>query len=224
MKKPRFLLLFLTLSMQSQWIRPFAGVSKYLVNDFKEYGYIDIMVGTELKVFNFFKPEIQFSLKTGDLEESSSYNENGIPLDINYRKVSSYNLSFSPKFIIWPSPKKSEDYYESDIGHIHVLPTYTLSKSEATSEYYFYNLGNKLPVKVENQKVTNIQHSFGIAIGIDIYMSDKDYSSLALNLYYNGFNFDESLNKLKHNRVVFSTKETIGIGAVYYFSFKKKNR
>ena len=216
------MLLFCTLSMQSQRLRPFAGVSFYSMYDFKDYYYIDIMLGRELKVFNFLKPEIQFSLKTGDLRESSNYNDKGIPIDVNYRKASSYNLSFSPKFIIWPSPKKSEDYYESDIGHIHILPTYTISKSEATSDYVFYNLGNKSPVIFDTQTETSIQHTFGIAVGIDIYMSDKDYSSLAFNIYYNGFTFDESLNKLNHNKDVFSTKASIGAGVVYYFSFKKK--
>jgi len=66
------------------------------------------------------------------------------------------------------------------------------------------------------------RHSLGIGLGLDIYVSDNNSSSVELILYYQGIELGNTLSELKFSTTNYSTKDVLGLGITYYIGTKNK--
>lgn len=210
------LLLVSSLSVNAQRVRLFAGGSAYLDNDFLNSTFVEIKVGSELKINRIIKPEIELSGFLGGIEDDISRNDQGVATEIFTRAVSALNFSFCPK-IYFGSTNNSVGS-----GHFQILPRYSISKIEARGNLFTINQSNPSSSTSEKEILTEWQHSLGIGLGIDFGISHKNYDSLSLNLYYNGVDMGNALSNLKHSGGKFATNNVLGFGINYYFSFKKR--
>lgn len=211
-----FLFLVVSLSTNAQRVRTFTGLGAYLDNDFKNSTFLEAKIGTEFKITYFLKPEIEINYQVGALHDIEIHDSQGNLSNFFVKKVSAVNYGFCPKLSIGDSDN------EKGTGHFLILPKYTISKIEARGNYTTINQSNLSKSIEEKEIITKWEHSFGIGIGIDVGVSNN-YDTLALNLYYNGIDMGSALNSLKHNGTIkFSTKNVIGFGINYYFSFKKR--
>lgn len=213
-----FLLILFSLNSNAQNIRGIAGISAYLDNDFQKSAFIEAGAGLELKINRFIKPEVGFSYFTGTLENDITRNSQGIAIDVLEKKASAINFSFTPKICL-----SSSEVTAGDVS-FQILPVYNISKVEAQGNYTIINQSNTSGSVSKKETISQWQHSIGIGLGIDIALSDKNFDSLSINLYYNGVNMGEVLTDLNHNEATYSTDNVFGFGVKYYFGFiKKKN-
>ena len=86
-----------------------------------------------------------------------------------------------------------------------------------------YNTKNILIPVSETERYSEIRHSLGIGIGIYVNLSEKTSDALALNLYYMGIDFGNSLSNLNFSQgSSYRTKDVLVLGINYYFGFVKK--
>ena len=86
-----------------------------------------------------------------------------------------------------------------------------------------YNTKNILIPVSETERYSEIRHSLGIGIGIYVNLSEKTSDAIALNLYYMGIDFGNSLSNLNFSQGSrYRTKDVLGLGINYYFGFVKK--
>ncbi|MFW0739971.1 hypothetical protein [Flavobacterium sp. T12S277] len=211
-----FTLILVSLISNAQRVRGIVGISAYLDSDYQKSAFIEVGPGLEVKINRFFKPEVGISYFIGTLEEDVNRNEQGIAIDVLAKKASALNFSLTPKICLCSS--------EITAGNvsIQILPVYNISKVEAEGNYTLVNQSNIVNSVSKKQIMTQWQHSLGIGLGIDIVLSDKNYDSLAINLYYNGVNMGEVLTGLDHNNATYSTNDVFGFGIKYYLGFNKK--
>lgn len=211
-----FLLLAICLQVNAQRLRANAGLAGYLESDFKNSAFLEVKGGMEVKVNRFFKPEIGISYFAGSLEDDINRNSQGAAIDILSKKASAVNFSLIPKICLG-NP-------ESIAGEIsfQILPKYNISRVEAQGNYILINQNNPSSSPSEKETISQWRHSFGIGLGIDIILSDKNYDSLSVNVFYNGVNMGKALTDLKHNDATYSTNNVLGVGFDYYFGFEKK--
>ena len=211
-----FLLFVVSLSTNAQRVRAFTGLGVCLDNDFNNSTFLEAKIGTEFKITSFLKPEIEINYQIGALQDVEIRDSQGNLSNFFVKKVSSINYGFCSKISIGDSDN------EKGTGHFLILPRYSISKIEAAGNYTTINQSNLSKSIEEKEIITKWEHSLGIGIGIDVGVSNN-YDILALNLYYNGIDMGNALNSLKHNGTAkFSTKNVIGFGINYYFSFKKR--
>jgi opacity protein-like surface antigen len=211
-----FSFILFSLNSNAQKIRGITGISAYLDSDFKKSAFIEVGGGLEFKINRLIKPEVGFSYFVGTLENDITRNPQGVAIDILEKKASAINFSFTPKICLSSS--------EDDAGDIsfQILPVYNISKVEAEGNYTIINQSNPSSSVSKKEMISQWQHSLGIGLGIDIALSDKNFDSLAINLYYNGVNMGKVLTALGHNDATYSTNNVFGFGVKYYFGFNKK--
>ncbi|MBF7093447.1 hypothetical protein IUY40_18095 [Flavobacterium sp. ALJ2] len=205
-----------SVSILAQRVRPFIGGIVYLHGDFEKSTFGNFSLGSEIKVVKFFRAEIEVSYMFGRLEDAVSRDEKGITMSVSEKSASAMNYSFCPKIVIGD--------YEEDSGYIQILPRYTFSRIEAKKELTSRNPADlSKPIK-ERKNASDTQHSLGIGVGY-IYNFPGEYqNSIGFNLYYNGVDLGNALNKLKTNpdSYNYSTKDVIGFGINFYLGLKKK--
>lgn len=206
----------ISLSINAQWVRGFVGGAVYLDKDFTNSTFIGGEGGAEFRISHLFKPEIGVSFLAGALEDAITRNDQGIITNTYRRTVSAFDYSFCPKIVLGSADN------EVGVGHFQIAPKYFISKIEARGNFSTINQSNPSKSISEKEKVVEWQHSLGIGIGIDFAVSHKNYDSLSLNLYYQGIDLGNTLTSLKHSESKFSTKDVLGFGINYYFSFKKR--
>jgi hypothetical protein len=211
-------LLISSFSINAQRIRPFVGGAAYLHTDFEKSSFGNLCLGSEYRITNFLRPEIEISYMYGTLETKSDLDEQGLTQSILDRSATALNYSFCPKIVLG-------DHEDDTSGHLQILPKYTISKIEAKRTLSSRNPNNLSNPIVEKERVTDLQHSLGIGIGLTIGFSEEYSNTLAINLYYNGINLGTALNKLKHNgSYEFNTQDVLGLGVNFYLGFKKKKQ
>ena len=205
-----FALFAISFGTHAQLVRPFMGVSLYLQWDFEKSKYAGVNAGTEFKVTSYFMPELECSYYFGSIEDASKYK-----IDTNFtqtewyvRSVSSLNFSFCPKICLGNK--------NDGTNYLVILPRYTLSRINANGSFSNYNESNNIVVADEFQ--TDIQHSLGLGVGINVFLSNETSSSLCLILYYNGVNMGKVINELDHSSgYEFNSNGVLGAGLNYYF-------
>lgn len=211
-----FLLVVFSLHANAQKVRGIAAISAYLDSDFQKSAFLEVGGGLEFKINRFIKPEVGFSYFIGTLENDVTRNSQGVAIDILEKKASAINFSFTPKICL-----SSSENTAGDIS-FQILPVYNISKVEAEGNYTIINQSNTSNSVSKKEIISEWQHSLGIGLGIDIALSDKNFDSLAINLYYNGVNMGKVLTSLSHNDATYSTNNVFGFGVKYYFGFNKK--
>lgn len=211
-----FSLIVFSLHCNAQKVRGIAGLSAYLDSDFQKSAFIEVGGGLEFKINRFIKPEVGFSYFIGTLENDITRNSQGVAIDVLEKKASAINFSFTPKICL-----SSPEVNAGDVS-FQILPVYNISKVEAEGNYTIINQSNTSSSVSKKEIISQWQHSFGIGLGIDIALSDQNFDSLAVNLYYNGVNMGEVLTDLNHNNAIYRTDNVFGFGVKYYFSFNKK--
>jgi hypothetical protein len=208
-----FVLFALSLNVKAQTVRGFAGISTYLQWDFEKSSYYGVNAGTEFKITSYFMPELECSYFLGNIEDASLYNDELIQTSYYTRSVSSLNFSFCPKIAL--GNKKD------GAGFLVILPRYTFSQIEANGNLITLNENSTYIKSSELKK--NTQHSFGLAIGYDLGISNEHSNSLCLILYYSGVNLGKVINEMEHSSgYEINDKGVLGAGLNFYFSFKKK--
>lgn len=205
-----------SLCATAQRVRPFAGFSLYLDKEFKESGYGGINAGAEFKVYKHFKPEIEINLLFGSLQNKTIRDNLGNDTNLFVRSVSAINFSLSPKICFG-------DIYEDD-SYFFIQPKYNISRVEANGSNFIIDKINPLKSVEEKDNYLEWRHSLGIGVGFDIGVSDKNSSSVAVSLYYQGINMGNALSKLKFRTSSYSTKDVLGLGITYYIGVKNKEK
>lgn len=215
------LILFLTIvfNCNAQRIRPFVGSIVFLDKDFKNSLFVGFNGGVEFNMVSFFKPELEISCFLGAIEDVEIQDNTGNISEIFLRNAYALNFSVTPKIDLGSSSTNSE----VAMVHFQILPKYTISKNEGRGNYTIINQNNPSKSLVEREVVTEWQHSIGIGIGLHFPVSHKNHNSISLNLYYNGIDLGDALNKLNHRgNYEFNTKNVMGLGMNYFFGLKKK--
>lgn len=209
-----FLLLLISTSLNAQ-VRAFVGASYFRHTDFEANGYVEGLAGLEVKVFKFLKPELAVSYYFGRLQDNTKIDALGNVISIGETKAEALNFSFVPKICISCGESSAGD------GLFQIMPRYSISKIEAQEKFTTVNQNNPSQSITNKQTVTEWQHSIGIGVGVDIMLSDKNYDSLAINLYYTGIDMGKAINQVERTNTRYDSR-TLGAGMNYYFGFKKK--
>ncbi len=214
--KMKNILIFLLLSLgtNAQKIRPLFGVSYYIDSSFEKSAFRDIKLGVEYELAYFSRPEIEVNYMFGDLETYTNRDNTGLLISEYSKNVSAINYSFCPKIILG---NKSRDNF----GYLHILPKYTYSNIEANSSIVYIDPSNLNKYVEKKERTSNNRHSFGIGLGCVLDFSEDNTQSCAFNIYFNNLDLGSVLNMPGEN-YRYSTKDVIGFGVNYYYSFKKK--
>lgn len=216
MKKSIYYFLLILFSAYSNaQVRGFVDLSLYRNTDFQGSGYIEGGLGLEVKVYKFFKPELSVTYYYGSLEDYNKLNDVGNITSVSKVDAGALNFGFTPKICI------SCGEYGAGDALLQILPRYNISRIEARQDYTTFTQNNPAQSKTQTEIVTAWQQSVGIGIGVDIILSDKNYDSLAVNLYYTGVNMGKALSEVESSNTRYDSR-TLGFGMNYYFGFKKK--
>lgn len=210
-----FLALF-CINSNAQQIRAFAELSSYLDSEFQRSTFVEAGGGLEVKVNRFIKPEIGVSYFFGDFEDGINRDNQGTLVDVLSNRVSALNFNLTPKIYFCSAEFSAGDVF------FQILPRYNISKVQVDRTFTVINQSNPSNSVSKKQTASEWQHSLGIGVGIDIILSDENYDSLAINLYYNGVDMGKLVTDLSQNNTKYSTNNTLGLGLNYYFGFKKK--
>lgn len=210
-----FLLLFL-IKGNAQHARAFINLSCYSHSDFKGNIFAEVGAGTEVKVHRLFKPEVGISCFAGNLEDyTSKLDEQGNALDLRISKANAVNLNFTPKISLFAKEASAGDVF------LQILPRFNLAKITAERSYTVVDQNKPSQYVTTTKRISEWQSSFGIGLGLDIVLSDKNYDSLSINVYYNGVDMGKALIEVNNSTSRVDTK-TVGAGVSYYKGFEKK--
>ena len=210
-----FLLILFSAHLNAQ-VRGSIDLGLYRHTDFQGSGYIQGGLGLEVQAYKFLKPEFGVSYYYGRLEDYNKLDAVGNITNISQIKASALNFGFAPKICL-----SCGEYSAGDVL-LQILPIYNISKIEAQQNYTTINQNNPSQSKTQKDIVTEWQQSVGIGFGIDIILSDKNYDSLAVNLYYTGVNMGKAIGEVESTETRYDSR-TLGLGLNYYFGFKKKD-
>lgn len=208
-KKIIFLLLF-SIAANAQLARPFVDVSVNRESLSGNNTIFNCGLGIEFRILRFISPEISAGFSLKNEIEKASFDSNNILNGYSFSKANSINFSFCPKILIYT---EEENHYS-----ISILPKYSFSKINASIDYAtVQNLEIVLPFKNEIAS-TNV-HSFTIGVGFNINLDKEMQQTLAFNLYLNNIDFGKALNQFEKLNNSVNTKNYLGFGLIYYFSF-----
>ncbi|MEP6929777.1 MAG: outer membrane beta-barrel protein [Flavobacterium sp.] len=210
-----FLVVLFCIKSNAQHVRAYAGSAAYRHTDFNGNIFGEVGAGVEVKIHRFFKPEIGVSYFFGNLQESTNVDAVGNVLNKTNKEVSAINYNVTPKIALYSSEAGAGDVF------LQILPRYNISKIQAERFYTIINQTNPANSVTKKETLTQWQQSFGIGVGLDIVLSDKNYDSLAINVYYNGINLGKPLTDISNNNTNYDTR-TLGMGFSYYLGFEKK--
>lgn len=180
---------------------------------FEKTGYASINLGLEFKISQYIQPELNIRYFLGSLPDSNVFdNENRIKQSL-IRTVNAKNLSFCPKFLL----NNNEDSIM-----FQIIPSYNITNVVANGTLFKINNTNTGLNEVDSDEFKETIHSIGIGIGIIIDLDEDSFQSLALNLHYNNIEIGNALSNLKLDTRKYNTRQDIGFGMKYYFSFRKK--
>lgn len=210
-----FLVILLSTHLNAQ-VRASIDLGLYRHTDFQGSGYIQGGLGLEVQAYKFLKPEFSVSYYYGRLEDYNKLDAVGNITNISQVKASALNFGFTPKICL-----SCGEYSAGDVL-LQILPIYNISRIEAQQNYLTVTQSYPSQSKTEKDIVTEWQQSVGIGLGIDIILSDKNYDSLAINLYYTGVNMGKAIGEVESTNTRYDSR-TLGLGLNYYFGFKKKD-
>lgn len=209
-------LLILFSALSNAQIRASIDLGLYRHTDFQESGYIQGGLGLEVRAYKFLKPELAVSYYYGMLEDYSKLDAAGNITSIEKVDAYALNFGFTPKICL------SCGEFSAGDALLQILPIYNISRIEAQQNYSTINPNNSTVLKTEKNIVTEWQQSVGIGVGVDIILSDKNYDSLSVNLYYTGVNMGKALAEVESTNTRYDSR-TLGFGLNYYFGFRKKD-
>ena len=167
----------------------------------------------DYKINQILNPELEVNYYVGLLPDFENVNEQYVSLDNLQRKFNAYGIALCPKIAF----NLSDD---SKATAFQMLPRYSFTKITANGTFTtFPNNTNQNKGTAEQFSFSEIRHSFGIGVGIICYVSEKTNDRLAINLYYDGIDFGNSLSNLKFTNNRYFIKDSFGLGINYYFSF-----
>lgn len=211
--------MFLTFGISSaQKLRGFGSIKAFLDFELSGKGFASGGLGLDYKFTQVFRGEIEASLYLGSLVDVENKDENGNFTSLLKRNFTALNFSFCPKIVI--GDKKDEP----NEAYFQILPSYNITKIEATGSYATPNKLDATKIIVDNDSFKEVRHTLGIGIGVYTNLSDKSSEAIALNLYCNFINFGNSLTNLRFTEAKYSTVATLGLGFNYYFGFVKKSK
>ncbi len=211
MKKILFLL-FIFNQINAQKVRPFFETTYNIHSEFKNSSYYNIGIGSEVKLNKYIRPELEISYTIGAFGDFVDYDNQGNPLTIFNKKVTSINYSLSPKIII--NVDEDANYY------LQLLPKYSISRIQAIGDYLEINQSDYSKSISKKETITETKNSFGIGFGIGFNLAGKQTDSIIINIYYQNIDFASVLNKLaNNNNSKLNTKNVLSFGLVYYFNF-----
>jgi hypothetical protein len=217
MKKILIFLFFISTVSYAQKLKGFGSVKIFLDTQLSKSGFANGGIGIEYKINKKFRPEIELSGFLGSLPIIENTNTNGLTTDILKRSFTAINVSFCPKIGFG-----NDEDNAANNGFFQIIPIYSITKIESIGTLTIYDTSNKAKPTEETRRYIEIKHNFGLGIGYYINLSEKTSDAIAINLYYLGINFGNSLTNLKFSQGSFSTKDAVGLGINYYFGFSKK--
>ena len=193
----------------------FAGAASYLNKIEGNAVHFKFNLGVAYKINKILNPEVEINYYLGILDEFEKRNEQNIISSTLLRKYTGHGLAFIPKICFDLSD-------EAHDGSFQILPRYSITKITATGTLLTINEVDQKRNTLENFSFTEIRHSLGIGIGFICYLSDKKNDQMAINIYYDGIDFANSISNLKYAINKYSSGDRLGFGINFYFSFLKK--
>ena len=189
MKKIIVLILVLISTISfAQRVRGFATIATYLDRELYASGYAKVGFGAEYKINQILRPEIETSFYFGALNDFENSNSQNQLVDNLKRYFTSFNVSFCPKIGLG-----GDDENEPYKGFFQIIPRYNISKITSKGSLLTINQTDFTKSTKETNTFSEIRHSLGIGIGVYVNLSEKTNDALALNLYYDGIDFGNSL-------------------------------
>jgi hypothetical protein len=210
------LFILVTITLNAQKIRGFGEVATYLDKELYASGFAKVAIGAEYKINQIIRPEIETSFYFGALNDFENSNSQNQLVDNLKRYFTSFTVSLCPKICI------GDKENETNVGFFQILPRYSISKITSKGSLLTVNQTDFTKSTKETDIFSEIRHSLGIGIGVYVNLSEKTNDALALNLYYDGIDFGNSLTNLKFTQGKYTTKNVLGLGINYYFGFVKK--
>lgn len=210
------LFILVTITLNAQNIRGFGEVATYLDKELYASGFAKVAIGAEYKINQTLRPEIETSFYFGALNDFENSNSQNQLVDNLKRYFTSFTVSLCPKICI------GDKENETNVGFFQIVPRYSISKITARGSLLTINQSDSSKSTKEIDTFSEIRHSLGIGIGVYVNLSEKTSDGLALNLYYDGIDFGNSLTNLKFTQGKYTTKNVLGLGINYYFGFVKK--
>lgn len=193
---------------------------QFLENDFQNTVFVGFNSGVEFDVLSYFKPELEVSYFVGAIIDIERRDNAGNINEIISRNAYALNFSIVPKIDLG----SRSTYTEVGMAHFQILPKYTISRNEGRGYYTIINSSNLSKSVTERDTFTEWKHSLGIGVGLHVPVSHKNTSSISLNLYYNGIDLGDAINKLKYKQSYeYNTKGALGCGINYFLDLKEKN-
>lgn len=197
--------LFVSFHLNSQVIRPFAGLSMNINTAYETNGFYTIIGGFDLKATNYLRPEFKIGCAIGNIE--SKINSSSGAEKVFERNTTAIYLGIVPKIII---KSNNENYY------YQILPQYNFGKLEAAGKYLEIDANSNV-VFSKKETISKYKNFVGFGFGVHVFLSDKHKDAFDFNLYFQRIDFGELISKLEYSKQSITTKNSIGFGVNYFF-------
>lgn len=226
-----FALLLLSLfpfAINAQAIRGFGSASLYSANDcfYKDrFNQIEIGVdyddGKDLSDDDkIISPQVSVSYFSAEAKDQIDYNYENYVQEIMSKKAKALNLGIGLKF------HRILNYLFENEGNgfsVYLMTKLNIARLTATGYYSlddYFEPSNSV-ISVERVQKWRVYGS--LDAGMEFYLSESTYSSIAINLCFTSLNFGKAFDELHHNKMFYG-KYNLGAGISYYFGLKRFNK
>lgn len=226
-----FALLLLSLipfAINAQAIRGFGSASLYSANDgFYKDMFKQIEIGVDYddgKDFSdddkIISPQVSVSYFSGKMKDKVNYDYENYVQEIMSKKAKAVNLGIGLKF------HRLLNYLFENEGNgfsVYLMPKLNIARITATGYYSlddYFEPSNSV-ISVERVQKWRVYGS--LDAGMEFYLSESSYTSIALNLTVSRLNFGKAFNELQYDNSNYG-KFNFGVGLSYYFGLKKFNK
>lgn len=211
MSKLLFVIIVNTFCVQAQKVLPFFGGGKSIHAAFDSHGYYNLSTGLLYNLDGYIKPEAELRFFIGGLDDSTTYDavDRTKILEYGYSSFQAFNWSIAPCFT-----------FPLDEGKrwlLIVKPKYNYAEIKATDRIVHFQ-GEKEISIVETRK--GVSRSFGLSVGLYCKVLNDAFDGISIYLFTDNANFGKVIQGYRSGNV--DTRYSLGFGAAYYFSFKKR--
>ena len=208
-------LLLISFSSYSQKLVGLGGFGLYLDNSFDNNSYFSANLGLEYNITNYLKPEVRVEYFLGSLPEIATFNEAFVETELFNRNISAIVVGISPKINL---SKKDETV------QFQIIPMYNFTTVFADANLLTLETQPNTYRQTDNEKVTDVQHSVGIGVGVLLKIESSTYQAIAFELNYNNIDLGKAFTKIDFNRDAFHTNQAFGLRIKYYFGFASEQK
>lgn len=207
-----FVVIVNSFCVQAQKVLPFFGGGKSILVAFDSHGYYNLSTGLLYNLDGYIKPEVELRFFFGALEDVTTYDV------VDRTKILEYSSSLFQAFNWSIAPCFSFPLDEDKRWLLVVKPKYNYAEIKATDIIVRFQREKEVST-TETRK--GVSRSFGLSVGLYCKVLNDAYDGISLYLFTDNANFGKVIQGNRSGNV--DTRYSLGFGAVYYFSFKKRS-